>query len=581
MDKKGIIAIALAIATLVVWQIYFAPKPPPPGSQPAVKAEGTPGTQPQLSSAPTAIPAATATPVSIDSKAKTPTTAEPSVELKTETVPSPAVDYLFANLGGGISRAILKEHTNDNGTKVTLNEYGEFPIGAVSDQPGEDALGAYTISAHPENAEVVCERTTSGQLQIIKKFTLPKSGKGIDAYSVGLEVTFVNRGDRPYKSAGAYVYTGGAALIHKNDNPMYTSFDWYRSKLFNKDVNWFGAGRIPLLGVQTSPEKAFFSESADKISWAGVRNQYFATIISTPEKNGAGVWSRRFPVTIGDRAGFGIEGALVMPAFSLKPGEVVHQQFRLWVGPKQYSLLKKLGDEQDQIMNFGMFRIVSETLLTSMNWLCHVLWNSYALAIIVLTLIIKSLLWPLQNASTKSMKKMQALQPKMKELQEKYKDDPTRMNQETMKLYKDYGVNPVSGCLPMFVQIPIFFGFYSMLGTSIELRNSKFLWVNDLSQPDTLFYLGAGMTYPVNILPLCMAVTMLWQMMLTPKSGDQTQQRIMMFMPLIFIAFCYNFASALALYWTVQNIFSIVQLYLTRNSTAPELKKLTPPRKKR
>ena len=229
-------------------------------------------------------------------------------------------------------------------------------------------------------------------------------------------------------------------------------------------------------------------------------------------------------------------------------------------------------------MNFGMFRIVSETLLTSMNWLHGVLWNSYALAIIVLTLIIKSLLWPLQNASTKSMKKMQALQPRMKELQAKYKEDPTRMNQETMKLYKDYGVNPVSGCLPMFVQIPIFFGFYSMLGTSIELRNSTFLWVRDLSQPDTLFHFG---TFPVNILPLCMAVTMLWHMTLTPKSGDQAQQRIMMFMPLIFIAFCYNFASALALYWTVQNIFSIVQLYLTRNSTAPELKKLTPPRKKR
>ncbi|MEI6398980.1 MAG: membrane protein insertase YidC, partial [Pseudomonadota bacterium] len=152
------------------------------------------------------------------------------------------------------------------------------------------------------------------------------------------------------------------------------------------------------------------------------------------------------------------------------------------------------------------------------------------------------------------------------------------MNQETMKLYKEYGVNPVSGCLPMFIQIPIFMGFYSMLGTAIELRNSQFLWAHDLSQPDTLFHFG---TFPVNILPLCMAGTMLWQMSLTPKTGDQTQQRMMMFMPLVMVAFCYNFASALALYCTVQNILSIVQLYLTRNSTAPVLKRIVPVKKKR
>src|SRR5438067_13887360 len=119
-----------------------------------------------------------------------------------------------------------------------------------------------------------------------------------------------------------------------------------------------------------------------------------------------------------------------------------------------------------------------------MNWLKSVLGN-YAAAIFVMTLIIKTVLWPLQNAATRSMKKMQALQPRMTELREKYKDDPTRMNEELMKLYKQYGVNPFGGCLPMFVQIPIFFGFYSMLGTAIELRNSKFLWVHDLSQPDT------------------------------------------------------------------------------------------------
>ena len=150
------------------------------------------------------------------------------------------------------------------------------------------------------------------------------------------------------------------------------------------------------------------------------------------------------------------------------------------------------------------------------------------------------------------------------------------MNQEVMKLYTEYGVNPFSGCLPMFIQIPIFFGFYSMLGTAVELRNSHFLWVKDLSLPDTVFHL-AGI--PVNILPLCMAGTMIWQMSLSPKSGDAAQQKMMMFMPLIFIFLTYNFASALALYYTIQNILSIFQLYVTRNQTPPTLERVTVPSK--
>jgi YidC/Oxa1 family membrane protein insertase len=220
-------------------------------------------------------------------------------------------------------------------------------------------------------------------------------------------------------------------------------------------------------------------------------------------------------------------------------------------------------------MKFGMFKIVSIFLLKMMNVLKNVL-GSYASAIIAMTFIIRGAMWPLQNKSTQSMKRMQALAPKQAELKEKYKDDPTRMNQEVMKLYKEYGVNPFAGCLPMFVQIPIFFGFFSMLGTAIELRGSHFFWAHDLSQPDTVGHL---LGFPINILPICMAATMLVQMQLTPKSGDAVQQRMFMFMPLIFVWFCYNFASALALYYTVQNLFSIVQLYITKNQPMPVLRK--------
>jgi len=134
----------------------------------------------------------------------------------------------------------------------------------------------------------------------------------------------------------------------------------------------------------------------------------------------------------------------------------------------------------------------------------------------------------------------------------------------------------MSGCLPVVIQIPIFFGLFAMLRSAVELRNSHFLWIHDLSQPDTLFHLGG---FPVNVIPLVMAGTMFWQMSLTPKSGDPMQQRIMMFTPLIFIAFCYNYAAALALYWTVQNVFTIVQLYVTRNQQPPALQKVVPPKR--
>ena len=220
---------------------------------------------------------------------------------------------------------------------------------------------------------------------------------------------------------------------------------------------------------------------------------------------------------------------------------------------------------------FGMFGIVSEVLLWAMNSLYGLVGN-YAAAIIILTLIIKSILWPIQNKSTESMRKMALLSPKMTELREKYKDNPQKMNEELMKLYKDYGINPFSGCLPLLIQIPIFFGFYSMLGVAIELRNASFFWIHDLSQPDTV---GHVLGFPINLLPIIMAITMIWQIAITPKTGDKMQTRIFYIMPVVFLAFCYNFASALALYWTTQNIFSIVQLYLTRNKPLPELEKLS------
>jgi YidC/Oxa1 family membrane protein insertase len=564
MDRQGKVAVAVAIIVLIGWQIYYARtyKPPVPSVQP------------------TATPAAIQSPaLAVPQSAEATTTLQPNsagpekaVPEQTKKFTSPSVEYVFTNLGGGIQRTMLLNHLAENDRHVTLNEYGAIPIGAISDRAGMDANLACTVNGNADGS-VTCERTTPEQVRITKKFTLPSSSVGQDQFLVSLDVTFANQGAQNYRTGGYYIYLGSAAPIHKGDLPTYTGLDWYRNGTA-KDVNvmWFNAGKIPIVGIQTSPEKADYTAEADNITWAGVYSQYFTTILSASGNPADRVWGRRFNAENDGRSVYGIDGALGMPGFKLGPGEKTTQHFSMYLGPRQYQLLKKLGDGQDAIMQFGTFGIVSKALLKAMNWLKGVL-GSYWAAILVLTLCIKSIMWPLQNRATQSMKKMQALTPKMNELKEKYKDDPTRMNQETMKLYKEYNINPLSGCLPMFIQIPIFFGFYRMLGTAIELRNSRFLWVHDLSQPDTVAHLP-GVGWPVNILPLCMAATMLWQMRLSPKSGDQAQQKIFMFMPLIFIAFCYNYASALALYWTVQNLFSIVQLYVTRNQGAPALQKI-------
>jgi len=184
------------------------------------------------------------------------------------------------------------------------------------------------------------------------------------------------------------------------------------------------------------------------------------------------------------------------------------------------------------------------------------------------------------------MKRMSKLQPMMAEIKEKHADDPQKQQQETMKLYQQYEINPMGGCLPMFAQIPIFFGFYSMLRHAVELRGQSFMWVDDLSMPDTIVnfdlpfslpFLGPNL--PINLLPILMMVTMFLQMQLTPKTGDAMQRRIFMLMPFMFFFFCYNFASALALYWTTQNIFSIGQTWWMQRQPEVELQKKDPSKK--
>jgi YidC/Oxa1 family membrane protein insertase len=489
-----------------------------------------------------------------------------------ETLKSEVAELSFSNNKGGLATVALLNHSAEQGHLVQLNTDRTLAIGAITQNPNTWQDSGYSLSTDPGAGTATLKRTAPGGLEVTKVYTLAKEAGLQNNYQVKLSITFKNDGAASFETPGFFVSTGAAEPIHRTDRIYATQFDWYRDGKFNSiAVNYFDPGKLFGM-VQTSGPKDVYTATADKILWAAVSNQYFATILAPQDTSGQQVWA--MPANIPNEDGQSpikaIQGAIEIPGFSLPAGETKTVTFTIYAGPKEFTSLAKLPNDQADIMNFGWAKWVSELLLTVMNTL-HAWVKSYALAIIIMTIIIRSMLWPLQNVATKSMRKMAKLSPIMNELREKYKDDPQRMNQETMKLYKEYGVNPFGGCLPMVVQIPIFFGFYGMLDKAIELRNSSFLWVHDLSQPDTVFHVGG---IPINILPLVMAATQLWQMSITPKTGDPAQQRMFLFMPLIFLFICYNYASGLALYWTVQNLFFVTQMYLTRKQADAPLVKV-------
>jgi YidC/Oxa1 family membrane protein insertase len=573
MDRQAWVAIILSVIALAAWQVYVAKHAPP------VPAPVLASPSPSVATVAAPTPAATVSHVvgpAVPPNEATPTPA-PFVE-QTTTLRNNDLELLVTNRGGGIAEAILPKHRGENGGPLKLSSRQGLPIGALIEKPAAPLLEEFTIA--PGKGSVQFERALPNNVTLRKKFSLPPNEK--DSYVAQLEVAFQNGSTSAYSNPGYFVALGSAEPIHRNDLPNYTRVTWcIEGKTKSTDVSWFAAQTYPFIGKEKRPAMEFFEEKIKSAEWVGVSNQFFATLITPLGVKANEVWARRFEARKkdGGQPEYGIEGAMGMPEFKVQPGQTATAQFQLYVGPKLYQRLAQLTHDEAEIMDFGLWKLVSEALLNMMN-LLHRLVGNYAVAILILTAIIKLILWPLQTKANKSMRRMAALSPKMQELKEKYKDDPTKMNAEVMKLYKDYGVNPVSGCLPMMIQIPIFFGLFTMLRQAVELRNASFLWVKDLSQPDTIAHIP-GLGWPINILPLIMAGTSFWMTHVTPKSGDATQQRVMMFMPLIFVVFCYNFAAALALYYTTQNLFTILQLYQNRNQPLPKLEKVNQPAKRK
>jgi YidC/Oxa1 family membrane protein insertase len=235
---------------------------------------------------------------------------------------------------------------------------------------------------------------------------------------------------------------------------------------------------------------------------------------------------------------------------------------KLYFGPKQTDVLKSLNVQAEKIIDYGWFDIIAKPLVLGMTYSNKVTHN-YGIDIILLTILIKIIFYPLTAKSSKSMKKMQKLQPQVAKLKEKYKDDKQRLNQEMMDMYRKEGANPMGGCLPMIIQIPVFFALYKALSSAIELRHAPFMfWINDLSAPEDLFTFHVlGYALPIRILPLIMGVTQVIQQKMTPTSVDPMQEKMMLFMPIFFTFLFWGFPAGLVLYWLVNNVISIGQQY--------------------
>ena len=368
-------------------------------------------------------------------------------------------------------------------------------------------------------------------------------------YAIGMDVTIKNGSGRSLQDR-LFVTLNGKA---PGDKRMY-AFEG-PSALINDELKEFKTKKL-------KDQDTFDG----KIKWVALQTRYFMSGLIPEQIEEAGLHlelkSDKF-----------VTARYRQPEKAIQPGTQYIYKYQFFMGPKRIQELKTVGNDLHKVVNFGWFDIIAKPFLWLMNLFYSVIPN-YGLAIIILTLLVKLVLWPLGQKSYKSMNEMKKIQPLMKEIREKYKDDKQRMNKEVMGLYRTYKVNPLGGCLPMVVQLPVFFALYRMLYEAIELRHAPFfLWIDDLSAPDRLFRFDFTVPFMeppfgIPVLTIVMGASMLLQQKMSPPMGDPTQAKMMMFMPIIFTVIFINFSSGLVLYWLVNNLLSIGQQYYTQKKYA-------------
>ena len=482
----------------------------------------------------------------------------------------------FSRVGGAIKEIRFLKTKKGGQDDFIFNEGSHVTALQLSrrEPDGQTRLLNYKFDiVRSDSHSVLFEYDTGKGVKFVRSYKLT-SGEDEGPYAIDHVTTIVNDSTELPIKIGASADTellmtlGTALPVDSDKRGEFQSFAYYngeddkfiKSRYFTGSKGMFGIGA-------KSPQSSF--EFHDKtVKWAAVKNQFFVSVF-TPETPASSVYARSIDVSNiveTENSTTGIVGMIAFNPGVIQPSSELQIRGTYYVGPKAYKRLLRLGDKQDLLMQFGFFGAISKILLSLLLWIQGYVGN-WGVAIILMTVIVKLVFWPLTSYSAQSSKKMQLLQGPMKELKEKYADKPERIQRETMELFKKYGVNPLAGCLPMLVQIPIFLGLYWMLRTSADLRFESFLWIKDLSLPDTVAHIAG---FPLNIMPIIYGGAMLFQMNLTPMSptADATQQKLMRFMPVMFLFIMYSFSSGLVLYWTVQSVLSIIQTLLVYRKTS-------------
>jgi YidC/Oxa1 family membrane protein insertase len=593
MDRKSFIVLGVCGALFLLW-VFLTPRLFPPGTRPLASGTNTAAAGPNaVIHAPVAVGTNTGA-VSNPPKGF----AQPSTDSPEETLvlSNGLVRMTFTSRGGGIKLVDLLQHRESVTCRarkqginrpVSLNGPAPLPVLALTEDESLVGDGVYRLSLFPlpqrETAGqtnkpaaagpshgVRAEKLLSNGVFITKEFEL-----GSD-YLVKAQVRFENRAAGPLALPAQSWMVGAATPLNPQDKGDTVGLMWFNGKRVEHADSPYFENRT--MGCFPGTPLSHYARTNPTVRWVAAKNQFFFIAVM-PELPGVAVAANKFTLppptqeeiasdatTRTNQQAFNV--VMTQPGTNIAAGEVLQRTFHIYAGPKENRRLELLaGDmknEIDRVMEFGLFGFFSKVLLTSMNGL-NALGLSYALSIVAITVIIKLLFWPLTQASTRSMKRMQALQPQMKAIQEKYKDDPVKMNKKVMEFMREHKVSPLGGCLPVLLQIPVFIGFFQMVRTAIELRGASFLWACDLSRSDTIFVIP-GVNFNVNPLPLLMGLTMFWQARLTPPAPgmDPVQQKMMKYFPLIFLFILYDYSAGLTLYWTVQNLLSIAQTKLTR-----------------
>lgn len=544
---RAFLAILLSFLVLVGYQYFFvepAPElPQKPGSieEPADRSDAS-IPQPQSE---------TPLPV-VEPATQLPQTASPSPAREGRDIPvnTSLYEAVLTETGGGVKSFKLKDYKQtlepDSGSVELIKTelFSELPL-------------YFTWGVEPTRSEVPIYSADQDALRLnslVKEKSLTM--KASLASGIDITRTFVFENQR---------YQFKLLVDVHNTTPQPLQGEPYialtnRPFTAAKSVRYLFSGPAVLINNDLQEIKADDLEKETKtlrgqIEWAAYEGTYFMTGLIPQEKDNLTVRIQ----ADGDKVSSLLSGdAEIIPAQGHK-----QYNYTIFFGPKKLSILKQIDPELTRIVNFGWFDVLAKPTLMLLNFLYGFVKN-YGVAIILVTVLIKVVFWPISQKGMKSMKNMQKIQPKIAKVREKYKNDPTRMNQEMMNLYKTYKINPLGGCLPMILQIPVFFALYKVLLQAIELRHAPFmLWITDLSAPDRL-WIGLNIPYlgGIPVLTLLMGGSMFLQQKLTPTPADPTQAKIMLFLPVIFTFMFLNFASGLVLYWFVNNLLSIGQQYL-------------------